>query len=115
MDRARRGKQRRHNLVWNARIERHVLAIRPVIDGLHAKRISHSRHIGRDRAVAQRDQNLRALAHDLDLVQILFTADRAFDQRNVDVLGKLLGIDQRAVDQIGSGGDVEQALVHVEE
>ena len=37
----------------------------------------------------------------LDLFQVVLAADRAFDQRHVHVLGKLLRIHQRAVDDVG--------------
>ena len=42
-------------------------------------------------------------------------ADRALDQADVDALGELLDVDQRAVDQVGPLGEVEQPLVQVEE
>ena len=42
-------------------------------------------NIGRDGAIAQRNQRLRALAHQFDFVQVFFAADRALDQRDIHV------------------------------
>ena len=47
-------------------------------------------------------------------MQVFLAADRAFDQRDVDVLGKFLGVDQRAVDELELFRHIQQALVHVE-
>ena len=47
---------------------------------------------------------LRALPDLLDLVHVLLRADRAFDQRDVDILGKFLRIHQRAVHDIDLAG-----------
>ena len=67
--------------------------------------VAHARDIGGDGAVAEGDQNARALADQPDLLQILLGADRAFDDRHVDIVRILPRIDQRAVDQIRLGGD----------
>ncbi len=41
-----------------SRRKSHILAICPIVDRLHRKRIAHRRNIRRDRAVAQRNQQL---------------------------------------------------------
>ena len=51
----------------------------------------------------------------LDLVQVLLGRDRTLDEAEVDVVGVDLDVDQRAVDDVRTLGDLEQALVHVEE
>ena len=45
-----------------------------------------------------------------NLVKILFAADRTFDQRDVDFVGKILGVHQRAVDQINFLGEGNQGV-----
>ena len=63
---------------------------------------------------AQSPSEIRMLGAGADLadaVQVLFARDGAFDQRDVDVLGELLGVDQRPVDDVDVLRELDQALV----
>ena len=60
-------------------------------------------------------EDLGARADAADHVQVLFAGDRAFDEGDVHVLGELLGVDERAADDVDALGEVDQALVEVEE
>ena len=84
----------------NLRVERGVLQVGAPQDGVDAEVVAHGGHVAGDGAIAQRDQNLGARADQPDAVQILLARNGAFHQRHIDVLGKLLGIHQRAPDHL---------------
>ena len=48
-------------------------------------------------------------------MEIVLRRDRPFDETDVDVGRVLLRVDERAVDDVRALGDLEQALIHVEE
>ena len=83
-------------------------------DRLHRQPIAHRRNIAGDRAIAERHQDARALADALDLLEIVLAADGALDDGDVDVVRKLLRVDQRPVDDVRPLRDDEDRFVDVE-
>jgi hypothetical protein len=51
----------------------------------------------------------------VEQLQVVAVADRALDQAQVDVLGILLHIDDRAVHQVHLAGEFDEELVEIEE
>ena len=50
-----------------------------------------------------------------DLLLVVDRGDRALDERDVDFVGELLGVDDGAVDDVDEFGELEKPFVHVEE
>src|SRR5665811_1849877 len=95
------------------RVDGDVLQVRAIQQRLNADGVAHARDVGCHGAVPEGDDRLGSFTDHLDLVEVFFAGDRAFDQADVDRLGIFLEVDERAVDEIGPFEDVEQALVHV--
>ena len=83
--------------------ERGVLQIGAPQHGVGAEVVAHGRNVAGDGAIAQRHQDLGARADQLDAVQVFLARNRAFHQRDVHVLGELLGVHQRALDHARRG------------
>src|ERR1035437_9964583 len=71
MDGSRLRQQARHSLIRSARIQGYILPVGAIVDRLGGERISHAGNVRRDRAIAERYQNLGPLTHHLDLMEIL--------------------------------------------
>ena len=101
----------------DARVERHVLDVGALAAAAATPiGLRIAGHVGGDRAVAERDERPRPLA-DVRRSGARSSSLRhgALDEADVDVGRVLLGVDERAVDDVGALGDLEQPLVHVEE
>src|SRR4029079_4937046 len=48
-----------------------------------------------------------------DATQVVLAADGALDEGDVDLVRKLLGIDERAVDEVGALADLQESFVQV--
>src|ERR1039457_3313832 len=82
---------------------------------LHRNGIPHRRDVPCDSAVSEGDQHMGSLTDLLNLIEIVLGTDCALDKRNVHVFGKLLRIDQGAIDQVDLAGQRNDASVHVEQ
>ena len=93
----------------------HCVDICTIQHGLDAEGIAHTGNIRSDGAVAERNQSPGMRPHFLDLHQIVFVRDRALDQRDIHLFGKVFAIDQRAVNQIDLPGQFKKPIVDIEE
>jgi gamma-glutamylcyclotransferase (GGCT)/AIG2-like uncharacterized protein YtfP len=103
-----------HHDAGNLRLRVGVLDVGPVENRLGAEGIAHGRHVARDRAVAQGDQQLGVGAHLPDLLFVVHRGYGSLDQGDVHLVGKLLGVHQGAVDHFDQLSQREDTLVHVE-
>jgi len=72
---------------------------------VHRKDIAHRRHIAGHGAVTERDQQLGARPDLVQALNVFLRADRALDQRDVDIFGKFLCIHQRPVNNVDLAND----------
>ena len=85
-----------------------------VIDFLHRKDIAHRRHVAGDGAVAHGDQKIDPRPQLLNLVQVIFGADRPFHQGHINVVREGFEIDQRTVDDVDFIENVNQSFIHIQ-
>jgi hypothetical protein len=105
----------RHDDAGNLLLAVGVLNVGAVENGFRADGIAHGGHIAGDGAVAHGDEELGVGANLLDLLFVVDRSDGSLDERDVDFVGKLLGVDDGAVDDVDEFGDIEEPLVHVED
>ena len=80
-----------------------------------AEVIAQRGDVGRDGAVAERDEHPGARTDPVQERKVVLVADGALDEAHGDAFGVVFAIDDGAVDDVDPGGEVEEELVEVEE
>ena len=88
-----------------------VGAVEHVFDG---KKIAQGGHVAGYGAIAEGNENARALADAANFAQMIFIGDGAFDERDIDVVRELLDVGDGGVHEIGETGQIDQALIEIE-
>jgi len=85
-----------------------------LFNGNDRETVAHTWNVGGDRTIAQGNEYLRALTNFPDFFEIIFGADRSFNEDYIHVIREILAIDQRTMDQLDESSQFKQTLIHIE-
>src|SRR5579863_10533808 len=98
----------------NLRLSRYVLDVGSVEDRRGADGIAHGGHVTRHGAVAHGHQKPGVGANLSNLLLVVDRGNGSLDQRDIDFVGKYLGVDDGAVNDVDKLGQLDEPFIHVE-